>query len=86
MVKMSKWKDERKRYDDKEIIASKLIAGRFKLTVHHYAGYNDDVWFASCYTLFCRYRLASNKLEEAKSQAKNMLQSILETALEDILK
>jgi len=79
---MNKWKDK-KNYKTDEIEESRLVAGRFRLTVHRYVG-RGDVWFASCPYLFDTRELASKDIKLAKAQAKAGLQVILMDALKDL--
>jgi len=82
---MSEWKNKFRRSDDDEAKSSEAKYGCFRLCVHHYIGYPNDMWLASCYPgLLDRVRLESKNLEEAKCQAKAMLQVKLEEALKSI--
>lgn len=72
------WKDEIRRGDT---IASTVILGRFKLSVHHYVSCGN-VWFTSCYGLFDKYELGEDiSLEQAKAMAIVKLRSILTEAI-----
>ena len=78
---MSKWKEIKR---NNKIVGTEMMAGVFKLTVHHYVGCGEK-WFTSS-DLFNCVELKSTELSEAKCQAKAMLQVKLQDAINDIVK
>lgn len=84
---MSEWKDKAKRYDNPEIESAEARFGMYRLIVHRHIHYAPDAWLASCSpSVFAGIEMASKELGEAKSQAKAKLQTILETALKELLR
>lgn len=81
---MNKWEDETKGYPP-VIKGSRIKFGNFKLSVHHYKGFPEDQWFVSSPYIFDCISLESKDLNEAKTQAKAMLQLVLQDAIKEIL-
>ena len=55
--------------------------GRFRLVVHRHIHYPANVWLASCESVLNKRELASRDIEDAKSEAVEMLRVILTNAL-----
>ena len=84
---MAKWEDETSGYGEDAVVKSSRIRfGYFRLSVHRHIHFPRIVWFASSpYLLECR-ELASRDLNEAKVQAKAILQCILQDAVDEMAK
>ena len=82
---MIEWKDQKKSFNNLEIVSSEVLLGDFRLCVHHHIDYPADTWLASCPGLFKQVELVSKELNEAKCQAVAKLQVIFETVLKDIV-
>lgn len=72
---MAQWADSHKKD------SSRLIVGAFRLMVHHYIGYPPEQFLASCHGVFERKELKSITLDEAKTEAANLLCKHLKDAL-----
>lgn len=75
------WKDKIKSYNYPEIKESILIVGKFKLAVHKNINHPPDVWVTSCHGLFWCHQLESKDIDNAKIEAIEKTQNILEEAL-----
>lgn len=83
---MSKWKNKGKGYGDNSTIqGSDISFGQFRLSIHRHISYPKDKWLATCGYLFSCRELSSKDLEQAKIQAKSLLQCILQNALDKII-
>ena len=83
---MAKWKDKAIKYNNPEIKKSMIQFGVFRIEVHRNINYPKDKWLASCPHLFSCRELASKDIIQAKAQAKEMLQCILQDAVDEIVK
>jgi len=82
---MAKWKDRKRHYNDEEPSESSIRLGSLRLSIHRHIDHPPDQWLASCSMFFSQRELKSKKMDEAKCQAKAILQVILEDAIADIL-
>lgn len=76
----NKWKDKRRGENRDTVVGSELLLGRFKVTVHRYIGYPDNVWFISITGLMVHmYQAESKQLPEVKLFALQLVKNILDT-------
>jgi len=81
---MKKWKDKNESYKSDVIISSEIKYSYFRLSVHRHIQYESDAWLASCHPIFSAREMKSKNLNEAKIQAKSILQAILEDWTNDV--
>jgi hypothetical protein len=87
---MSEWKDttsysQNTKREDRVPKTWELRLKHLRIKVHRYHSI-DDVWFLTCHDINISVReLASKELEQAKCQAKAIVQATLEHMLEELI-
>ena len=80
---MAKWKDKKRGLDKPEITESEINLGAFRVSIHHYIGY-ENTWFTTCSYLYSKSELIGQDLDSLKDQALEKFTHILKVALEEI--
>lgn len=84
---MSNWKDVSSygKGEDQTPKSWECRAGAFKMCVSRYVRGEPDRWYLSCLPWFDFRELKSTDTEEAKCQAKNLVQAELEKAISELV-